>query len=508
MTIAVSPRSPRLSLKGCVSFVRRRLQSPIALALTVFVASLAWTLVVRLPLFRADCLDDAGFVGVAHLWTRGVLPYAGVFDVKPPGLFALVAVAEAVFGPSLEALRAVSISSDAVTATTLFLLARRFGDPRIGVFAAILYPILSLVAIGYDGCCPLAALTTLAFLAALSPLSLVRRAVLAGLAIGAAGTIKQTAGFEALALLAILMGAPDREWRGRAALAYALGVAVAPLGFLAYFAWHGAGGALLADTVVAALQRPESATEGLSFAGGLFRFLPLQRGLLPLTGLAFLAMLRCRALKRAAPALPLGALSAWLAAAFASAIAQRSYYAQYLGPAVAPALLIAGFCAANAMPELARLPQWARLALLASLSLATTFSAPGLDLVARQDLPALTAAAGAIRASGPAPGDKLYVVNRGIWLNSMVDLAPPTKYYFPFQTLCAFDGAGAPAVAEILALRPRYVVIADRRMKYYCERPENWRLIIDALGQSYRRLAHAAGTFDSYDVYEAVAGLP
>ncbi len=90
----------------------------------------------------------------------------------------------------------------------------------------------------------------------------------------------------------------------------------------------------------------------------------------------------------------------------------------------------------------------------------------------------------------------------------MVDLAPPTKYYFPFQTLCAFDGAGESAVAEILAARPRYIVIADRRMKYYCERPENWRPIVDALARSYRRLAHAAGTFDSYDVYEAVAASP
>jgi len=193
MAIAISPRNPRLSVSGGVAFVRRRLQSPGALALAVFVAALAWTFVVRLPLFRAESLDDAGFVGIAHLWVRGVLPYASVFDVKPPGLFALVAAAEAIFGPSLEALRAVSISSDAITATALFLLARRFSDARVGVFAAVLYPVLSLVAIGYDGCCPLVALTTLAFLAALSPLSLLRRAALAGLAIGAAGTIKQTA---------------------------------------------------------------------------------------------------------------------------------------------------------------------------------------------------------------------------------------------------------------------------------------------------------------------------
>jgi hypothetical protein len=233
----------------------------------------------------------------------------------------------------------------------------------------------------------------------------------------------------------------------------------------------------------------------------------LQQSLLPLTGLALLAMLRRRALKAAAPGLPLGALVAWFVAAFAAVIAQRSFFASYLGQALAPALLLAGFCAAKALPELARIAEWARLVLAASLSLAAAFSAPGIDLFKRQDLPALTAAAEAIRTSGPAPEDKLYVVNRSVWLNSMVDLAPPTKYFFPFQTLCAFADAGPRAVAEILAARPRYIVVADRRTKYYCELQESWRLIDAALAASYRRLARAAGEFDSYDIFEAVAEL-
>ena len=386
--------------------------------------------------------------------------------------------------------------SDATTATALFFLARRFGDSRIGVFAAVLYPVLSLIAIGYDAYCPLAALTTLGFLAALSPLSLVLRATLTGLAIGAAGTVKQTAGFEALALLAILVSAPDGvRRRGWAALVYGLGVAAAPLGFLLYFAWHGAAGALFADTVVTALQRPASASEGISFAGGLMHFLPLQQGLLPLTGISLLAALRRRALKDAAPELPSGALFAWLAAAAVAVLAQRSIFAPYLAPMLAPALLLAGFSTVNALPELARIPASARLALLALLSIAAAFSAPSVDLVKRQDLPALMAAAEAIRASAPSPGDKLYVVNRGVWLNSMVDLAPPTRYFFPFQTLCAFPGVDGDAVAENLAARPRYIAIADRSMKYYCERPESWRLIDAALGASYRRTRAYGGGF-------------
>ncbi len=502
MTIAASHgASPRRD----ALFARATPTSTAALAATILVGALAWTWLVRLPLFRMDCLDDAGYVGLAHFWTRGVLPYARIFDFKPPGLFALVALAQSAFGPTLESLRAVAIASDALAATGLFFLARRFGRPAVGLFAAALYPILSEIAIGNDAYCPLAALTILAFLAALSPLSPLRRSVLAGLAIGAAATVKQTAGFEAVALLAILTLAPDAApGRVRAALAFILAAALAPLGFLLYFAWRGAAGALIADTVVGALARPASASEGLSFAGGLLRFLPLQKGLLPLTGLCVLALVRARALAAAAPRFPLGAVWAWFAAACVSVIVQRSFAQSYLGPMLAPALLLAGFCVAQAAPEMARIPQWARLGALALLSLAAALAAPGVDFVRRQDVPALAAAARAIDASGPAPEDRLYVVNRGAWLASMLDLAPPTEYFFPFQTLCAFPGAGADGVAQILAARPRYIVVADRRLKYACELPESWRLIDQALAGSYRLLARAKGDFDSYDVYEAL----
>jgi hypothetical protein len=73
MTVAVFRRPPLPTGRGD-SFVRRGLESPLALASGVFVASLAWTLIVRLPLFRADSADDASFVEIAHLWLQGVLP--------------------------------------------------------------------------------------------------------------------------------------------------------------------------------------------------------------------------------------------------------------------------------------------------------------------------------------------------------------------------------------------------------------------------------------------------
>ena len=60
-------------------------------------------------------------------------------------------------------------------------------------------------------------------------------------------------------------------------------------------------------------------------------------------------------------------------------------------------------------------------------------------------------------------------------------------------------------VAEILASRPRFVVVADRRIHYVCEQADRWRAVDGALSAAYRRVAHAAGAADSFDVYEAVA---
>ena len=243
--------------------------SPLVALLAVYGVALAWTLVVQLPLLHLDRIDEVFYVEVAHLWTKGVLPYAGAFDVKPPGFFALVAASQLVFGPSPASVRAVAIALDAVTATALFFLGR-FVAPRVGLFAAIAYPPLSELVSFNDFYSALAASTTLAFLAALSPLRLAGRAALTGLAVGAAFCIKQTAAFEALVLFFTIVGALDAAGRRTtAALAFVSGASIVPFGFLAYFAWHGAAQALIDDAVFGALMRPASPEEGLTFIDGV-----------------------------------------------------------------------------------------------------------------------------------------------------------------------------------------------------------------------------------------------
>ena len=124
MTSVADPIPP---LRAAFPLARRIGDSPVAAALAVYGAALAWTVLVRLPLWRMDGLDDAFYVEVAHLWSLGVLPYAGAFDVKPPGFFAILAGAETLLGPSLDSLRAVAVAFDALAATAIFFLGRRIG---------------------------------------------------------------------------------------------------------------------------------------------------------------------------------------------------------------------------------------------------------------------------------------------------------------------------------------------------------------------------------------------
>lgn len=490
-----------LALSPAAAIPRAR---ALPLPLVVFGLALAWTLAWRAPFWRFENGDDAVFVEIADLWRRGALPYVATFDVKPPGLFALIGLCELVFGPTMAAIKALGILGDAATATVLFLLARRFGSVKVGMFAAALFAPINLFVVAYDAYGPLSALTALAFLAALSDLAPVRRAALAGLAVGAAAMIKQTAAFEAVALLGVLVGQTRSV---RAGVVFLAAASVVPLAFLVYFAACGAAGPLIADTVVAALNRPGSDMEGVTFLSGLLRFIPVQKPIIPLVALCLLAALRAPALRAAAPRLDLHALFAWLAAAYASLLLQHALYFPYVAPALAPVLLIAGFCAERGVKELARAPAAARLALAGAATLACVGGVMGHEFLhgLKQDAPALEAAAAAIAKSGPRPDDTLYVVDRGAWLNNMTGLAPPSRFVFAFHAICPFVAGGVDPLSENLRARSRFMVVSDRSLRAYCERPEAWARIDATLAHDYRRIARAGGTYDAYDVYERIA---
>jgi 4-amino-4-deoxy-L-arabinose transferase-like glycosyltransferase len=465
----------------------------------VFAALAAWTALVYLPFYRLDGPDDSFYVEAAHLWTRGLPLYAGAFDVKAPGFFAILAAAQLVFGANLATLRGVTIVFTALAATALYALARARSGRPAAILCAGLFPILFEI-FGDAAYATLCAFTGLAFLAALSRAPLARRAALGGLAIGAACAVKQTAALEAIALMAILASDPSAEGRALKILgAFVACASLAPLGFAAYYAARGDFGVFFADVAVHAIQRPEAAADAISFGAGLRRSVTMQFPIFPLTLCAIAAF---AARRRLPPGFPLGAVVIWLAATWLAFVLQHGISAYYLAPALAPLLLLASAALdglAKGAPRALILAVFAAAVVYCAVAFRGAAIMLGLQPV---DGKALAIAAAAIEAAGPGAADTLFVVSRGGWLNSMTNLAPPTPYFHWFHTLCDFPGAGAGRLAEALAARPRFLVLADPAKRFGCELDSHRSLVRDAVASSYRPLIRAEGDFDTYGVYE------
>jgi hypothetical protein len=479
-----------------------------ASTLLIFIAMLAWTSALYFPFRSVEFSDDAFFLEVAHLWTRGALPYVGAFDIKPPGFFAILAIAESLMGPTLQTIHAASVFFDALSATALFFLGSRMGSRTIGMSSALLYPFLSLFVTNNSAYPSLAAFTILAFLAALSSLPIQRRAFLAGLSIGVAIAIKQTAAFEGIALLLVLLRGPEpAPSRTKTTILFGLGVVVAPLAAVSYFAAHDAAGLMLSDVVVSALKRPDSPVESISFFVGVLRsvlFLPAQIELIFV--LACLGLIRRRAIVAAAPNAEVDALGLWCVAAFLSIWAQHAIFKSYLGAALAPLILLAHTLLAFAAPELKRVPIAFRCAALGLITVVSVVfvGKPGRGVI--QEWRDIDGVAQAIKATRPAANDKLFVAGRGLGLYVATDLAPPTPYFYWEHALCDFPDAGPTRLADTLALTPRYLVVENHQNM--CGTPAAWAKIGETLAHSYRLAAHIVGNEDIFDVYEAVDTTP
>lgn len=475
-------------------------------ALLAFGAALAWVVLVRLPLPAHNGPDDAFYSEVASLWRQGVLPYIGAFDVKPPGFFVVLALAQACLGSNFAALYAVAIVSDAATAAMLMILGMRFGQPIVGLFAAGVYPILSATVIADPAYGLLAAATTSAVFAAVSSKPVLARAAVAGLTIGAACVVKQTAAFEGLAILAILVAAADAgDRRLRLGVVYAAAAAVVPIATLVYFATHDGAGALLSDVVAVALQRASAASMRTGLLDGPWRLAILSIVYAPLIAGVLLVGGRLELRRSRAPS---WALRLWLAAALASALAQRALSATYFGPVLAPALLLTGLVIAAKMNDPSTWRLGTVLAALSAALLVYSTVERAETLVTTDDMPAIEVTAASIRAERPKDGDRLYVVFKSAWLYSIAGLRPPTPFFIPSQSLCQFANVGPTRLVEAFEARPRFVVVGNPSQAFDCEAPEAPRAISAALARDYRFVKRVQGSTDTYDLYETRVNSP
>jgi uncharacterized membrane protein len=251
-------------------------------AWVVFPLLAAWAVIVGVPFFLLDRSDDGFYTEVAHLWTKGSPPYVGAFDVKAPGFFALLALAQLMLGPALATLKILAAAFSALATASLYALCRRY-DRLAAFVCALLYPLLTALC-GDATYEVLNAFMLLAALAALSVKDWRSRAALAGLAIGAACTVKQTAAIEALAIL-VMLNHEAKSWveRAKSFGVFAAAAAAAPLLSFLYYVAIGETQAFLNDVVITALARPQAHADSVSFLGSLQNLLLHQLPLSPLS---------------------------------------------------------------------------------------------------------------------------------------------------------------------------------------------------------------------------------
>lgn len=451
---------------------------------------------LRLPFADNIGEDEVFYALVAQRWLAGLLPYVSSFDVKPPGLFALFAAVQAVFGTSMAVVKGLETGCVAVTAFGLWLVGTRHLSRRIGWLAGALYPVYSLALSGVNAPTELvkAPFETFAVLAVLEAARAGKWRILllaiSGLLMGSAGMVKQTAAFPALVLLAVVL-----RWGGRAGslVAFGAGLAVAPTCFALIFLVAGQWPALLAGAVTGAAGRLSG--DNISFGAGLLRFLPSTKPLMVLLVTALLIVTRVRTWWGSPMAPGIVVALAWLAGEAAGIIATRSMYDHYF-LALAPPLVL---LAAVFVFYLLQARRWIVPTIL--LAFAWPAGPRWQPLGGGIDAGAAGAVARALTAAGVPPDAPVLVANRSLLVTLLSRRPPASRYFHPQHLLCDFPAPDADPLAVALEAHPGGIVVADESRGMVCERADRLGELKGALAQSYCVAAHIVGGSDSYDLF-------
>ena len=456
----------------------------------------ACAVLVRLPFLSDAGSDECFYLVIARQWLEGLPPYANAFDVKPPLLFALLAGAEALFGPTLFAAKALIMATVSVTACALYLFGRRFLGELSGVAAALFYIAASLTLGGTFSPAELimAPFTAFAMLAGFAAIGQERPSLLlvaaAGGFLGAAACVKQTVIFEALPLAAFLVFRRPPGDGVKALASFAAGCLVVPAGFALLFLADGHFRALFEDVVLSAAGRMGADYVPWSEAAGRFAIELML--VLPLVILGASAWAFSRALRaqRVRPAI--GFLAAWAAAALAGVLFGRAMCDFYMLAALPPLCLLSGVFLEHGIAR-SRAKRALPLARTVAFASVTIFFATVVCYMPYNsaDSTAADQAATAMRKAGLRKGDRIFVADRDLSVYLASGANPPAPVFHPLQLLCdfAFEKA-ATAFEDSLNSRPAYIVVADPPYALRCEKPDRRALLISTLANGYRAVGH------------------
>ncbi len=469
----------------------------------VMAAIAVLAVVIRAPFNTNVGVDEAYYLVIGRQWLHGLPPYVGSFDVKPPLLFLLMAMAEAIFGPTLFAAKALTTAAVAITSCGFYWFGRRFLGELAGAAAALLY-IFSALNLGGTFSpaelimAPFTTFGMLAGVAAFSGAARIRLFALlgAGFLFGAAACVKQTACFEAAAFaLALLLGTGGRA-RWQAFGSFAAGFSIVPLGFALYFSALGHFTGFIGMAAVSAFQR-SSASDVPAWSEAFLRMIIELVLIFPIVILA--------AALWASPRLPqihatnrvFSFLAAWTMGALAGLIAARALIDFYALTLLQPLCLAAGISIEHVLGRFQNpVRRWAwRAAALGIPVYFFVWSAASLYFASGDTLKASEAAASLMREANLQPEDRILVADRDLIVYVAAGADPPAAIFHPLQLLCDFPLPGAgTAFADSLDRDPVFIAVADPAFRLSCERPERRARLEARLVRDYCRLGRFGNT--------------
>jgi hypothetical protein len=431
--------------------------------------------------------DEWFYVLIASYWLEGSPPYLAIWDLKPPGLFALYAGVLALGAGPREAIALLPILATVAATIGVATLGREwFGAPRAGAFAACLFALFALTVEGLRGPAVLLAAPFVVWALRFAILPRARDAMLAGALSACVCLVLQSSAFEALLAfgLTLLAGSSLRERVSRL-VAFAFGAAGPAFALAAILFAQNALGAAVEAVVSVALAR--SAFHPVGFWEGIVVNLPMRlEPYLPLLAMAFLACVwRLRALDRSHVL-----VLVWLGLTLFGAILQRSAHAAYVMPLIAPLSLLAGLWLSQTGQRVRRASS------AVTLCFALYWSTN--EILVRYYVRVIAETAQALNALAQTPGESegLHVVDYDASLYVLTGMRPVTRFAFFTHLTCAFPlPRGVDRMAEIraaMARAPRFVVKrGEDPFLGTCLLPEVSAYYAQVLGEYYRHV----GTF-------------
>lgn len=398
------------------------------------------------------------------------------------------------------------------TTTRASIAPSRHASARAARLAAFLYSLYSLALMGVAAPCESvqAAATIWAFVWIAGSDGDRRAALLGGLMIGCAVTLKQTAAFEGAGLFGWMAWRAWRRREGRALAVFVAAGAAPTVAFALYFAAAGHLAEAYTDTVLLAYRRSQLWLNLKPVAGyleiprRLFVLAGVQSPIIVLTIAALMAAMRRRRLAKALNqplALNLGLV--WYGSALAGQMVNREPAVQYVMTLIAPGLLLACLllCEGMAFPARHRRLWMSVFGLVVAAQPLVGLPRILMAERAAPDYRGAVLASAALKADGVRPGDNVLVLSRGDYIYVMTRTLPQVRYFNAIHLLCDFPTPDSDPVAADFKLRPQYVALSDPDMAIACGRTSRMRRIQSWLARDYSVMTTVHGDWDSFILY-------